>query len=162
VTVGGVDLAECGREEWRRRLAWVPQRPTIFRGTVAENIGLGSPDASSERLAAAALLAGADAFVRDLPARYDTVIGDGGRVLSTGERRRIALARAILRDAPLLILDEPTADLDPVAAELVGAALEELRPMRTVLVIAHRPELAAQADRVVVLAGEPAVRSVAA
>jgi ABC-type multidrug transport system fused ATPase/permease subunit len=124
------------------------------------------PTASPGRVAAAATLAGADVFVRDLPDAYDTVIGDGGRVLSTGERRRIALARAILRDAPFLILDEPTADLDPVAAELVGAAIGELRLTRTVLVIAHRPELAAQADRIVVLAGgraaEPVVRSEAA
>jgi thiol reductant ABC exporter CydD subunit len=166
VTAGGVDLAECVCESWRRQLAWVPQRPTIFRGTVAENIRLGVPTASPGRVAAAATLAGADVFVRDLPDAYDTVIGDGGRVLSTGERRRIALARAILRDAPLLILDEPTADLDPVAAELVGAAIGELRLTRTVLVIAHRPELAAQADRIVVLAGgraaEPVVRSEAA
>jgi ABC-type multidrug transport system fused ATPase/permease subunit len=88
-----------------------------------------------------------------MPDGYETVVGDGGRPLSAGERRRIALARAFLRDAPLVVLDEPTADLDPESAELVGRAVERLRPGRTVLVVAHRPELARRADRVVELAG---------
>jgi len=151
ISVGGVDLAHCQTDAWRRQLAWVPQRPTIFRGTVADNIRLGDRAASTDRVREAAALAGADGFVGSLPAGYDTVVGDGGRPLSAGERRRIALARAILRDAPLLILDEPTADLDPVSAALVAEAIEQLRPGRTVLLIAHRPELAALADRVVVL-----------
>src|SRR6185369_9409890 len=90
-------------------------------------------------------------FVRDLRAGYGTRIGDGGRPLSAGERRRIALARALLRDAPLVILDEPTADLDAESAEIVGRAVERLRRDRTVLLIAHRPELVRGADRVVVL-----------
>jgi ABC-type multidrug transport system fused ATPase/permease subunit len=89
--------------------------------------------------------------VRRLPAGYDTVVGDGGRPLSTGERRRIALARAFLRDAALVVLDEPTADLDAAAAALVGTAIERLRARRTVLLIAHRIELAGRADRVVVV-----------
>ena len=91
------------------------------------------------------------AAVRALPAAYETVVGDGGRPLSAGERRRIALARAFLRDAPLVILDEPTADLDPANAELVASAVDTLRRTRTVLLVVHRPELAARADRVVVL-----------
>ena len=84
-----------------------------------------------------------------LPEGYDTVVGEGGRPLSAGERQRIAIARAFLRDAELVILDEPTANLDPVSAELVGEAIERLRPGRTVLLIVHRPELATRADRVV-------------
>ena len=88
-------------------------------------------------------------FVAALPDGYETVVGEGGRPLSAGERQRIALARAFLRDAPLVILDEPTANLDPESAELVGDAVERLRAGRTVLLIAHRPELAARADRVV-------------
>ena len=95
------------------------------------------------------MLAGADRFVRALPRGYETVVGDGGRPLSAGERRRIALARAFLRDAPLVILDEPTADLDRASADVVAESVERLRTGRTVLLIAHRPELAEHADRIV-------------
>jgi thiol reductant ABC exporter CydD subunit len=157
VTVGGVDLAACDIEAWRRLVAWVPQRPTLLRASVADNIRLGAPEAGVGAVRAAAVVAGADAFVRALPAGYDTVIGDGGRPLSPGERRRVALARAVLRDAPLLVLDEPTADLDPESVALVAAALVRLRAGRTVLVIAHRPELVAHADRVVRLVDGAAV-----
>jgi len=94
------------------------------------------------------MLAGADRFVRALPLGYETVVGDGGRPLSAGERRRIALARAFLREAPFVILDEPTADLDGVSADVVAEAVERLRPGRTVLLIAHRAELVHHADRV--------------
>jgi ATP-binding cassette, subfamily C, bacterial CydD len=153
VTVGGADLARYDTDDWRRQLAWVPQHPTIFRGTVADNIRLSSAEASDEAVCAAAVLAGADEFVRALPDGYETFVGDGGRPLSAGERRRVALARAFLRDAPLVVLDEPTADLDPENAELVGRAVENLRRGRTVLLIAHRHELARRADRVVVIEG---------
>ena len=161
VTVGGVDLAECRTDVWRGLLAWVPQRPTIFRGTVADNIRLGAPRASEHQTREAAMLAGADHFVRGLPWGYETIIGDGGRPLSAGERRRIALARAVLRDAPVVILDEPTADLDRVSADVVAEAVERLRPGRTVLLIAHRAELVHRADRVVSLdgGGTPFVRT---
>jgi thiol reductant ABC exporter CydD subunit len=151
VTIGNVDLAHCDSDTWRSQLAWVPQHPTIFRGTVGDNIRLGRADSCEEDVRAAAGLASADDFVRALPAGYETVVGDGGRPLSTGERRRIALARAFLRDAALVILDEPTADLDPVTAALVVDAVERLQAGRTVLLIAHRPELASRADRVLVL-----------
>jgi ATP-binding cassette, subfamily C, bacterial CydD len=152
VTVGGVDLARCDTDSWRRQIAWVPQHPTILRGTVGDNIRLARAEASNEHVRDAAVLAGADSFVKALPEGYETIVGDGGRPLSVGERRRIALARAFLRDAPLVVLDEPTADLDPASAELVGRAIERLRPGRTILVIAHRPELASRSDRIVVLA----------
>lgn len=152
VSAGGVDLADCDATAWRRLVAWVPQHPTLLRATVAENIRLADAGASDQQVREAAELAAADAFVASLPRGYDTLVGDGGRPLSTGERRRIALARAFLRDAPLVILDEPTADLDPAGAELVSRAVDRLRRHRTVLLIAHRPELAARADRVVHLA----------
>ncbi len=129
----------------------MPQHPTLFRGTVFDNIRLGDPDASVAEVRDAAVLAGADRFVRALPRGYETVVGDGGRPLSAGERRRIALARAFLRDAPLVILDEPTADLDQASADVVAESVERLRTGRTVLLIAHRPELAEHADRVVAL-----------
>ena len=149
VTAGGVDLADCTAESWRARIAWVPQSPTLFRGTVADNIRLGVPGAGDLDVHAAAARAGAHAFVLALPDGYDTVVGEGGRPLSAGEVQRIALARAFLRDAELVILDEPTANLDPASAEVVSEAVERLRVDRTVLLIVHRPELAARADRIV-------------
>jgi ATP-binding cassette, subfamily C, bacterial CydD len=157
VMVGEVDLSECALDAWRRHLAWVPQHPTLLRATVADNIRLGDPGASEESVVRAATLAAADEFVRKLPDGYGTVLGDGGRSLSTGERRRIALARAFVRDAPLVILDEPTADLDPQNAAAVAGAIRRLQAGRTVMVIAHRPELVMSADRVVRLVGGAAV-----
>jgi ATP-binding cassette, subfamily C, bacterial CydD len=148
VTVGAVDLARCDAQAWRTQLAWVPQRPTLFRGTVSDNVRIGDQGIGEEQVRAAAALAGADPFIRKLPLGYDTVVGDGGRPLSAGEIQRVALARAFLRDAPLVILDEPTANLDPESAELVGNAVERLRAGRTLLLAVHRPGLAARADRV--------------
>jgi ATP-binding cassette, subfamily C, bacterial CydD len=163
VTVGTVDLAVCDPESWRAQIAWVPQHPTIFRGTVADNIRLGDASADDARVRAAAELAGAAAVIGRLPDGYETVVGEGGRPLSAGEVQRIALARAFLRDAALVILDEPTANLDPASARLVRDAVERLRVGHTVLLIAHRPEIAALADRVVHLRGgrivEPAAEA---
>ncbi len=162
VTAGAIDLAECAATSWRAQIAWVPQQPTLFRGSVADNIRLGVPAATDRAVRAAAAGAGADVFVRALPDGYDTVVGEGGRPLSAGEVQRIALARAFLRDAALVILDEPTANLDPASAELVSDAIERLRAGRTVLLIVHRPELAARADRVVRLHEGRVVETVAA
>ena len=149
MTVGSVDLASCDSGAWRAQVAWVPQRPTLFRGTLADNIRLGDPEAGGGRVQAAAALAGADAFIRELPRGYETLVGDGGRPLSAGELQRIALARAFLREAPFVILDEPTANLDFESVELVANALDLLRDGRTVLLAVHRPELAVRADRIV-------------
>ena len=149
VSAGGVDLARCRTDDWRRHVAWVPQHPTLLRGSVADNIRLGDATASDERVLQAAALAGADGFIEALPRGHETLVGDGGRPLSAGERRRLGLARAFLRDAPLVLLDEPTADLDPLSAELVADAVERVCAGRTVLLIAHRPELVRRADRVV-------------
>ena len=157
ITVGGTDLSECRLDAWRRLVAWVPQHPTLFRGTVADNIRLGDPEAGEEAVADAARLAGAHEFIRSLPDGYATVVGDGERSLSPGERRRIGLARAFVRDAPLVILDEPTADLDPDSVAIVSAAVERLRHGRTMLLIAHRSELIRIADRVVRLVAGVAV-----
>jgi ABC-type multidrug transport system fused ATPase/permease subunit len=148
VLAGGVDLATCEPAAWRARVAWVPQHPVLLRASVADNLALGAPRASRAQLRAAARLAGADGVIARLPDGYDTIVGDGGRALSPGERRRIAMARALARDAPLLILDEPAADLDPEAVAHVAATIARLGGERTLLVIAHRPELAAGADRV--------------
>jgi ATP-binding cassette, subfamily C, bacterial CydD len=149
VLANGLDLASLEPDSWRRQLAWLPQRPTLFRGTVVDNIRLGDPAASLERVRAAAALAGANVFVEGLPDGYETVVGDGGRPLSAGQGRRVALARAFLRDAPLLILDEPTAHLDAASADRVAAAIDDLRGSCTILLISHRAELAAHCDRVI-------------
>ena len=144
-----LDLAELDPVAWRRLLAWLPQRPAILSASVAENIRLADPTASDVRVRDAARMAGADDFVSALPDGYGTLLGEAGRALSAGERRRIALARAFLRDAPILILDEPTADLDPASAAVVGEAVERLGEGRTVLLIVHDEALAARADRIV-------------
>jgi ABC-type multidrug transport system fused ATPase/permease subunit len=165
VTVDDVDLSSCRQDAWRRLIAWVPQHPTLLRGTVADNIRLGDPNASEAQVLQAARLAGAEEFVAALPNRYATLIGDGELPLSPGERRRIGLARAFLRDAPLVILDEPTADLDPHSVTLVSSAVRRLRIGRTMLLITHRPELVQHVDRVVWLvsgAAAPTERRIAA
>ena len=149
ILVGGDDLAGIDPKAWRRLTAYVPQQPTLFRGTVADNIRLGAPAAADEEVRAAATLARAHEFVYALPDGYETVVGEGGRALSAGERRRVALARAFLRDAPLVLLDEPTADLDPESASIVADAVDVLREGRTLVLVAHRPELAERADRIV-------------
>jgi thiol reductant ABC exporter CydD subunit len=151
ITVGGVDLAACDPAAWRAQVAWVPQHPTLFRGTVADNIRLGDPRASDRRVEEAATLAGAMEFVRRLPQGFETLVGDGGRPLSAGQLERLALARALLRDAGLVILDEPTANLDRASAELVEDAIDRMREDRTVLLVVHNPALARLADRVVTL-----------
>ncbi|MBB5785748.1 thiol reductant ABC exporter subunit CydD [Jiangella mangrovi] len=132
-------------------VAWVPQRPHLFARTVAENIRLGRPDASDEDVVRAARLAHADEFVSALPQGYDTPLGERGAGLSSGQRQRIALARAFLQDAPLLVLDEPTAGLDAGSEATVVEATARLMAGRTVLVVAHRPAMVLDADRVVTL-----------
>jgi ABC-type transport system involved in cytochrome bd biosynthesis fused ATPase/permease subunit len=150
---GGRALADADLDGWRRRVAWASQHPVLLPGTVTANLALGRPDAGPAAVEEAARLAGADGFVRRLPAGYDTVVGAGGRGLSAGQRQRLGLARALLRDAPLLVLDEPTVHLDPAGAGRVSATVEALRGTRTILLITHDPDLAARADRVVRLAG---------
>jgi ATP-binding cassette, subfamily C, bacterial CydD len=139
ITAGSVDLAEIPADRWRSQIAWVPQHPHLFTATVAENIALGEPGARREDIAAAARLAGADDFIRRLRDGYDTVLTEGARSLSAGQRQKLALARAFLRRAPLLLLDEPTAHLDPVSADRVMAALEDQLADRTVVLVTHRP-----------------------
>jgi ATP-binding cassette, subfamily C, bacterial CydD len=145
VLVGDTDLATVDIDEWRRRLAWVPQRPHLFATSLAENIRLGADDAS---LAAAVTAAHLDEVVAGLPDGLDTVLGERGYGLSSGQRQRVALARAFLRDAPLLLLDEPTARLDGASEALVLEATRRLAQGRTALLVAHRPALLADVDRV--------------
>jgi thiol reductant ABC exporter CydD subunit len=161
ITVGEQDLSRVDAATWRRHIAYVPQRPTLFRGTVADNIRLGDPSADDERVRTAAELAGAHEFVSELPGGYDTLLGDGGRQVSTGQRRRLALARAFLRDAPLVLLDEPTADLDRTSTAAVVDVIERLQAGRTVLLVTHDVDIAATAHRVVRLDGGHALEPAA-
>ncbi|MEU7510823.1 thiol reductant ABC exporter subunit CydD [Streptomyces sp. NPDC042898] len=151
VRVGGEDLAALDLEAWRSRIAWVPQRPYLFAGTIAENVRLARPDASDEAVREALRDAGADGFVTGLPEGLDTPLGEDGAGLSAGQRQRLALARAFLADRPLLLLDEPTAALDGETEAGVVDAVRRLAAGRTVLLVVHRPALLAVADRVVSL-----------
>ena len=151
VRVGAVDLAEVDPAAWRRRVAWVPQRPYLFASSIDANIRLGRPSATAAEVDAAVAAAGLGPVVAGLPAGLATVLGERGVGLSAGERQRVALARAFLRDAPLLLLDEPTASLDGEVEAEVLAAVRRLAAGRTVLLVAHRPALAALADRVVAM-----------
>jgi thiol reductant ABC exporter CydD subunit len=148
ILVGDVELAELSPEEWRARLSWVPQRPHLFHASIADNVRLGRRDASNEAVWAAIADAGLTDVVADLPAGLDTVLGDRGAGLSAGERQRLALARAFLRDSPLLLLDEPTAALDGRTEREIVQAIRRLARGRTVVLVAHRPALVAMADRV--------------
>ncbi|WP_406060203.1 thiol reductant ABC exporter subunit CydD [Streptomyces sp. NBC_01077] len=149
IRVGGESLASLDLEAWRSRIAWVPQRPYLFAGTVAENVRLARPDASDEAVREALRDAGADGFVAGLPQGLDTPLGEDGAGLSAGQRQRLALARGFLADRPLLLLDEPTAALDGETEAGVVDAVRRLAAGRTVLLVAHRPALLAVADRVV-------------
>lgn len=151
VTLGGVDLADLDLQDWRSHIGWVPQRPHLFARSVADNIRLGKPDASDAAVAAAVEAAGLTDVVARLPHGADTLLGEGGAGLSAGERQRVSLARAFVRDAPLLLLDEPTASLDGATESDVVAAVRRLVAGRTAVIVAHRPALAALADRVIEL-----------
>ncbi|MFG1605179.1 thiol reductant ABC exporter subunit CydD [Actinoplanes sp. NPDC049265] len=133
----------------RHRIAWVPQRPRLFAGTIRDNVRLGAGAATDVDIRRALNYAGAAEFVSALPDGLDTRLSDDGAGLSSGQRQRIALARAFLRDAPIVLLDEPTANLDAATAADVTAAIRRLSAGRTVLIAAHRPELIAIADRVI-------------
>jgi ABC-type multidrug transport system fused ATPase/permease subunit len=155
VRIGEADLSDLDPDAWRSRVAWVPQHTHLFARSIADNIRLGRPDATDEAVARAIDDAGLAQVVTGLPDGAGTVLGSDGSGLSAGERQRVALARAFVRDAPLLLLDEPTAGLDGRTEESVLAAIRRLMFGRTVVMVAHRNSLLAEADRVVRLA--PAV-----
>lgn len=151
ITANGVPIAELPVESWREHVALVPQRPYLFYGSVLENIRLARPEATTAEVEKAADLAGAARFIQSLPRGYDTQIGERGLRLSGGEAQRLAIARAFLKDAPLLVLDEPTSSLDPESEELIRTALERLARDRTTLIVAHRLNTVYSADQIVVL-----------
>jgi ATP-binding cassette, subfamily C, bacterial CydD len=151
IHVGETRLADVDPRAWLANVAWVPQRPHLTYGSVAEAIRLARPDASDDDVVAAAQAANADEFIRLLPAGYDTNLGPGGGRLSGGQQQRLAIARAFLRDASLVVLDEPTSHLDAASEAAIGEAIQRLRRDRTVVLISHRLRLAELADRVAVL-----------
>ena len=151
IEAGHADLAAIPAGTWLAQIAWVPQHPYLFAGTVAENIALGQPAASREAIAHAAGMAGAAGFIEALPDGYASGVGERGLRLSAGQRQKIALARAFLRNAPLLLLDEPTAHLDPVSAGQVRQSLRTLMAGRTVIHVTHRGDLAPGPGRVAAL-----------
>ncbi|MEV2255665.1 thiol reductant ABC exporter subunit CydD [Streptomyces sp. NPDC050147] len=148
ITVAGTDLRCLDPDDWRTRLAWVPQRPHLFAATVADNIRLGRPDASRAEVRQAARDAHAEHFIQALPRGFDTPLGEHGAGLSAGQRQRIALARAFLKDSPVLLLDEPTAHLDGESEAAVTRATARLMRGRTAIVVAHRTSLLPYADRI--------------
>jgi ATP-binding cassette subfamily C protein CydD len=161
ILVNGVDLAGRAGVPWRARIAWVAQQPFIFSGSLRANLLLGCPAATDDEIRAALAAAAARDFVDHLPAGLDTLLGDRGAGLSGGELRRLALARAFLRQADLVILDEPTAGLDAENESLVAEALQRLAKNRTVLVISHRETTVRVAQQVAVMAGGRIVEVVA-
>ena len=153
IRVDDVDLSRLDLDDWRRRLAWLPQNPRLFQGSIADNIRLGLPDADLEAVRQAARRAHAAEFIEQLPAGYDTAIGERGAGLSGGQIQRVALARAFLRNARLVILDEATANLDPASEALVQQAVDALARGRSLLVIAPRLATVRTADRILVIDG---------
>ena len=151
ILIGTTPLTNISPDAWRKQLAWLPQKPQLFPGTVADNIRLGNPTATLAQVQAAAEQAYAAEFIVKLPHGYDTLIGEAGQGLSGGQVQRIALARAFLKDAPLVILDEATANLDRASETLVQAGVERLAQGRTLVMIAHRLRTVQTADRIVVL-----------
>ena len=151
VLVDGVDVRELATRELRRNIGLVLQEPTLFHGSVRQNICYGKADASPEEVLAAGKIANAHQFLTKLPEGYDTEIGERGVRVSQGEKQRISIARAILPDPPILILDEATASVDTETERLIQSALDRLIAGRTVLAIAHRLSTLRNADRIIVL-----------
>jgi ATP-binding cassette, subfamily C, bacterial CydD len=151
IEIGGVDLMSIPLDEWRSQISWVPQHPHLFAASVADNIALGSPEAGRSAIARAAQAAGAAGFIEDLPQGYATAVGEHGLRLSSGQRQQIALARAFLRDAPLLLMDEPTAHLDAASAGRLDTAISTSMADRTVIQVTHVQSGARNTGRVFML-----------
>jgi ABC-type multidrug transport system fused ATPase/permease subunit len=151
VTIDGHDLRDVKLSALRSQIAYVLQETVLFRGSVADNIAYGKGTATRDEIVAAAKLANADGFISQMPQGYDTMVGDRGDTLSGGQRQRIGIARAVIRDNPILILDEPTAALDSESEKLVMDALTKLMKGRTVITIAHRLSTIRAANKIVVL-----------
>lgn len=150
ISIDGQDIAKVTLESLRRQIALIPQDPMLFHRSLRDNIRYGKPEATEEEIVQAAKLAYCDQFITSLPSQYDSVVGERGTKLSGGERQRIAIARAILVDAPILILDEATSALDSVTERYIQTSLETVMNHRTTIVIAHRLSTLARMDRILV------------
>src|SRR5206468_435484 len=153
ILIGGQPIDGVSQASLRRTIAYVPQDPSMFHRTIADNIRVGRPEAADADVRRAAGLAHAAEFIETLPAGYETLVGERGVKLSGGERQRVAIARAILKDAPILVLDEATSSLDSESEALIQDALQTLMKGKTVIVIAHRLSTIMKMDRIVVLEG---------
>ena len=151
VLIDGTDVATYKLAALRAQVGFVLQETVLFRGTIRENIAYGRPGASDEEIVAAAKLANADEFISRMPHGYDSVVGERGDTLSGGQRQRIGIARAVIRNSPIMILDEPTAALDTESERLVIEGLQRLMKGRTVIMIAHRLSTIRDADKIIVL-----------
>ena len=153
VHIDGHDVRDYKLKPLRDQIGYVLQDTVLFRGTILENIAFGRPDATKDEIIAAAKLANAHDFIMAMPHGYDTLVGDRGSTLSGGQRQRIGIARVMVRNSPILLLDEPTAALDSESEKLVIDALEKLMKGKTVIAIAHRLSTIRDADQIVVIAG---------
>jgi ABC-type multidrug transport system fused ATPase/permease subunit len=153
ILMDGIDVRDYRLQTLRDQIGYVLQETVLFRGSVRDNIAYGRAGATEEEIIEAAKLANADEFIARMPDGYKTLVGDRGDTLSGGQRQRIGIARAIIRNNPVLILDEPTAALDTESERLVVEALERLMKGRTVLIIAHRLSTIRDADKILVLKG---------
>jgi subfamily B ATP-binding cassette protein MsbA len=151
VLIDGVDIANYGLAALRAQIGFVLQDTVLLHGTIRENIAYGRPDATEEEVVEAARIANADEFISRMPLGYDSMVGERGETLSGGQRQRIAIARAVIRNSPILVLDEPTAALDTESEHLVIDALRRLMKGRTVIMIAHRLSTLVDADKIIVL-----------
>jgi subfamily B ATP-binding cassette protein MsbA len=153
VRVGGSNVREYKLRALRAQIGYVLQDTVLFRGTILENLAFGRPNATQDEIIAAAKLANAHDFIAEMPLGYNTVVGERGSTLSGGQRQRIGIARVMLRDSPILLLDEPTAALDSETEKLVIEALARLMKGRTVVMIAHRLSTILKANRILVISG---------
>ena len=151
IRIDGIDIRDLPMEEVRRQIGVVLQRPYLSRGTIAENVAYGRPDAGREEIIAAAMAANSHDFITMMPEGYDTIVGEGGAGLSGGECQRVSIARAVLNNPKVLILDEATSSVDTKTERKIQSALDELVKGRTTIAIAHRLSTLYNADRIVVL-----------